>query len=378
MCVLEDYLFFQSVSSRFCYTAPYCDVFTLTSFLRFYKAVTHIFKPQEFGIDLGTTTVRLYVRGKGVVLREPSVVALAKETGEVQAVGEDAYRLLGRSPGSVVTVRPLKDGVIADYALTEAMLKAFLRRLSSGPGRFLGRSVIMCVPSGATETEKRAVLEVVREAGAKRALLLDQPLAAAIGAGLDVTEPTGAAVVNVGGGTTDIAVISLGGVVVAESLRVAGNAFDEAIVRFIRHKENLLIGDRTAEEAKLRVGAATSGGPGESSFEVRGRDITSSLPKNVVVTTADVVEALQGSLEKIADGVQRVLEAAPPELVSDVIERGIVLTGGGVLLRNFDVLLQQTTGIPVVVAENAADCVALGTGRAFSLTEQLDTSEHAS
>ena len=333
-----------------------------------------MFRPfQEIGVDLGTATVLIYVKGKGIMLREPSVIALVKGTGEVRAVGEEAYKMLGRTPGSIVTVRPMRDGVIADYTLTEKMLKAFVRRVMTGPSRFLGHNVMVCVPSGVTEVEKRAVLQAVREVGARRALLIEEPLAAAIGAGLSVTEPTGSMVVDIGGGTTDVAVISLGGVVVAESLRIAGNEFDEAIVRFVRHKESMLIGDRTAEEIKLRVGAASVKSPGEvGSFEVRGRDITSGLPKTATVTTDDVVEALRDPLEKIAAGVQRVLETAPPELVSDVIDKGIIMTGGGALLRNFDDLLRQTTGIPVAVAENAVDCVALGTGKALSMTELLE------
>ncbi len=336
-----------------------------------------MFRPQlrsqlrpQLGVDLGTTTTRVCVTGKGIVLREPSVVALDKETGEVRAVGEEAYRLLGRAPGTVITVRPLKDGVIADYALTEKLLSAFLRRVMAGPGRLLGYQVVICVPGGVSETEKRAVLQAVQGSGARKALLIEEALAAAIGAGVNVTEPTGAMVVNIGGGATDVAVISLGAVVVAESLRIAGNEFDEAIVRFIRHKENMLIGDRTAEEIKLRVGAARVETPADvGSFEVRGRDITSSLPKDLVVTTGDVVEALQSPLEKLAAGVQRVLEAAPPELASDVIDRGIVLTGGGALLRHVEGFLRQTTGLPVVVADDAADCVALGTGKALSLSD---------
>ena len=339
-----------------------------------------MFRPQEIAVDLGTTAVRVYVKGKGVVLREPAVVALAKATGEVQAVGEDAYRLLGRTPGNVTTVRPLRDGVIADYALTEKMLDAFLRRVKAGAGRFLGQQVTLCIPGGATEAEKRALLRAVSESGAKRALLISQPLAAAIGAGLEVTEPTGVMVVDIGGGTAEIAVISLGDVVVAESLRIAGGEFDEAIVRFVRHKENLLIGDRTAEEIKLRVGAASAGASGElGSFEVRGRDITSSLPKNAVVTTHDVIQALRDPLEKLAAAVQRVLETAPAELVADIIDRGIVITGGGALLPNLAELLQQATGVPTVVAENAADCVVLGSGQVRSMTEQLGSalsSEH--
>ncbi len=305
--------------------------------------------------------------GKGIVLREPAVVALGKETGEVQAVGEDAYRLLGKTPGSVVLVRPLRDGVIADYPLTEKLLGATLRRATAGPGRLLGHNVMLTVPGGVSADDRRTILQAVREGGAKYARLLEAPLAAALGAGLDVSEPTGKLIVDVGGGTTDVAVISLGGVVVAESLRVAGGEFDEAIVRFVRHQENMLIGDRTAEEIKLRVGAASLGSGEGGSFEVRGRDITSSLPKDLMVTTRGVVEALGDPLEKILAGVQRVLEAAPAELTSDVIDRGIVMTGGGALLPQFSDMLAQSTGISVRVAENAADCVALGIGKAFTV-----------
>ena len=326
-----------------------------------------MFRPfQEIGVDLGTATVLIYVKGKGIMLREPSVIALVKGTGEVRAVGEEAYRMLGRTPGSIVTVRPMRDGVIADYTLTEKMLKAFVRRVIAGPSRFLGHNVMVCVPSGVTEVEKRAVLQAVREVGARKALLIEEPLAAAIGAGLSVTEPTGSMVVDIGGGTTDIAVISLGGVVVAESLRIAGNEFDEAIVRFVRQKESMLIGDRTAEEIKLRVGAASVKSPGEvGSFEVRGRDIGSGLPKTATITTDDVVEALRDPLEKIAAGVQRVLETAPPELVSDVIDKGIIMTGGGSLLRNLDKLIARETGVPTYVADDPLSSVAVGAGRAL-------------
>lgn len=332
-----------------------------------------MFRPQEIGVDLGAATTSICVKGKGVVLREPSVVALVRETGEVRAVGEEAYRLLGQTPGGVVPVRPLRDGVVADYALTEKMLAAFLRRVVTGPGRLLGVSVMVSVPPGVSETEKRSVLGAVKGTGARKTLLIEAPLAAAIGAGLNVTGPTGVMVVDVGGGTTDVAVISLGGVVVAESLRVAGSEFDEAIVRSLRRKENLLIGDRTAEEIKLRVGAASVKRPDEvMSSEVRGRDIASGGPKNAVVTTDDVVAALRDPLERIADAVQRVLETAPRELAADVVDKGIVLTGGGALLRNLGDLLHQTTGVPVVVAENAADCAALGAAEALGMTELLE------
>lgn len=327
---------------------------------------------QEIGVDLGTATVLIYVKGKGILLREPSVIAMVRDTGEVKAVGEEAYRMLGRTPGNIVAVRPMRDGVIADYDLTEKMLQAFVRKVLTGPSRLFKPQVMVCVPSGVTEVERRAVLQATREVGARKAFLIEEPLAAAIGAGVKIAEPTGSMIVDVGGGTTDVAIISLGGIVVSESLRIAGNEFDESIIRHIRQKENLLIGDRTAEEVKTKVGAAMVRNEGDNlDLEVRGRDLINGLPKSISVTTQDIVEALKEPLQKIADGVRRVLEQAPPELVSDVIDRGIILTGGGSLLRNFDELLRNTTGIPVMVAENATDAVALGTGQALDMIHVL-------
>ncbi len=332
-----------------------------------------MFRPwQEIGVDLGTATVLIYVKGHGIMLREPSVIAMVRDTGEVKAVGDEAYRMLGRTPGNITAVRPMRDGVIADYDLTEKMLQAFVRKVVTGPGRFFRPHIMVCVPSGVTEVERRAVLQATREVGARKAFLIEEPLAAAVGAGVDIAEPTGSMIVDIGGGTTDVAIISLGGIVVSESLRIAGNEFDEAIIRFIRHKENLLIGDRTAEEVKMKVGAAMlAEGEESDEIEVRGRDLINGLPKTITVRTADTVEALEEPIQKIADGVRRVLELAPPELVSDVIDRGIIMTGGGSLLRNFDELLRRTTGIPVAVAENATDCVALGTGKALDMLHVL-------
>ena len=327
---------------------------------------------QEIGVDLGTATVLIYVKGTGIALREPSVIAMVKDTNEVKAVGEEAYRMLGRTPGNIVAVRPMRDGVIADYDLTEKMLKAFVRKVVTGTGRWFKPNIMVCVPSGVTEVERRAVLQATREVGARKAFLIEEPLAAAIGAGINIAEPTGSMIVDIGGGTTDVAIISLGGIVVADSLRVAGNEFDEAIIRHIRHKENLLIGDRTAEEIKVKVGAAMIAHPNDvREIEVRGRDLINGLPKTIRVTTDDTVEALKEPVQRIADGVRGVLEKAPPELVSDVIDRGIIMTGGGALLTNFDELLRLTTGIPVSVAENPMDCVALGTGQALDMLHVL-------
>ncbi len=327
---------------------------------------------QEIGVDLGTTTVLIYVKGKGILLREPSVIAIVRDTREVKAVGDEAYRMLGRTPSNIIAVRPMRDGVIADYHMTEKMLKAFIGKVLTGPFNFLRFQIMVSVPSGVTEVERRAVLQATREVGARKAFLIEETLAAAIGAGVNIAEPTGSMIVDIGGGTTDIAVISLGGIVVSESLRMAGNEFDEALIRFVRHKENLLIGDRSAEEVKVKVGAAIISKPEDvREIEVRGRDLINGLPKTVRITTEDTVDALKEPLQKIVDGVRRVLELAPPELVSDIIDRGIIMTGGGSLLRNLDELLRQGTGIPVAVAENATECVALGTGKALDMLPVL-------
>lgn len=328
---------------------------------------------QEIGVDLGTATVLIYVKGKGILLREPAVIAMVRDTGEVKAVGEDAYHMLGRTPGNIVAVRPMRDGVIADYDLTEKMLQAFIRKVLTGPSRLFKPQVMVCVPSGVTEVERRAVLQATREVGARKAFLIEEPLAAAIGAGVSIAEPTGSMIVDIGGGTTDVAIISLGGIVVSESLRIAGNEFDEALITYIRRKENLLIGDRTAEEVKKTIGAAKlQSGEEDTTLDVRGRDLINGLPKTVTISTSDTVKALEEPIQKIADGVRRVLEQAPPELVSDVIDRGIIMTGGGAMLKNFDVLLRETTGIPVIVSENAIDSVAVGTGIALDMLHVLE------
>ena len=324
------------------------------------------------GVDLGTTTVRIHLKGKGVVLREPAVIAVVKGSTDVKAVGEEAYRMLGRTPGNVMAVRPMADGVIADYTLTEIMLKAFIRKVLTGPARFLRPTIMVCIPSGITEVEKRAVVQAVHEIGARKALLIEEPIAGAIGAGIRIEEPVGTMVIDVGGGTTDIAVLSMGGIVVSESLRIAGNTFDRDIMAFVKAKHNLLIGDRTAEEIKRTVGAAMmpTGGDTEQ-MEVRGRDLIDGMPKTVVVTSEDAVAALRDSLDKIAVGVRKVLEQAPPELISDVIERGIVLIGGGSQLRALDQYLQRITSIPVALADNPVDCVVIGTSKALDMAHLL-------
>lgn len=331
------------------------------------------FKPwQEIGVDLGTATVLIYVKGQGIRLREPSVIAMVKDSGEVKAVGDEAYRMIGRTPGNITAARPMRDGVIADYELTEKMLQAFVRKVVTGAGRFFRPHVMVCVPSGVTEVERRAVLQATREVGARKAFLIEEPLAAAIGAGVNIGDPTGSMIVDIGGGTADVAVISLGGIVVSESLRIAGNEFDEAIIRYVRHKENMLIGERTAEEIKVKIGAALlEDGDEDLVLDVRGRDLINGLPKTVQLHSSDTVEALEEPVAKISEAVRVVLEKSPPELVSDIIDRGIIMTGGGSLLRNFDEHLRRTTGIPVAVAENAMDCVALGTGMALDMLHVL-------
>lgn len=325
------------------------------------------------GIDLGTTHVRVFIKGRGVVLREPAVIAVAKNTLEVKAVGTDAYNMIGRTPDSIRAIRPMADGVIADYSLTEKMLRAFTRKVLKGPGRFLRPNIMVCVPSGITEVEKRAVLQAVNELGAKKSFLIEEPIAAAIGAGINIADPVGSMIVDIGGGTTDVAIISLGGIVVSDSVKVAGNVLDDDIVRYVRRKENLLIGDRTAEELKRKIGAAMLL-PGEENLskEISGRDLINGMPRSVTLTTEDIISALSSSLSKMADSVRKVLEMGPPELIADVVERGIILTGGGALLRNLDVYIQKLTHVPVGVAENAQDCVVIGTGKALDSADVLE------
>ncbi|WP_424950520.1 rod shape-determining protein [Deinococcus sp.] len=325
---------------------------------------------EDIGIDLGTATFLIYSKNRGLILQEPSVIAMTRDTKEVMAVGEEAYRMLGRTPGNIVAVRPIKDGVIADEGLTEKMITMFLQKVRGGPGRLLGLGpqLMVGVPSGVSDVERRAVLRAALNSGAKRAFLIEEPMAAAIGAGLKIAEPVGSMVVDIGGGSTDIAVISLGGIVVSESLRVAGNEFDESIIRYVRRTHNVMIGERTAEEIKVKVGAATLLSDEDNLIaEVRGRDLINGLPKTISLESKDVVAALEEPVMKIVDGVKRVLEITPPELVSDIIDRGIVMTGGGSLLRNFDEMLRQATGIPVAVAENAIEAVAVGTGMALEM-----------
>lgn len=317
----------------------------------------------DVGVDLGTATVLIYVAGKGVVLKEPSVVAIDQDTKKVLAIGEDARRMIGRTPGHIVAIRPLRDGVIANYEVTEAMLRHFLTKVC-GRTMFSRPRVMICVPSGVTGVEKRAVLQAAAEVGARSTVLIEEPLAAALGAGLDIATPGANMVVDIGGGTTDIAVLSLGGVVMSESLRIAGDKFDEAIVRFVRREHNVLIGERTAEEIKTKVGTAFPRAK-DASVQVRGRDLVGGLPKTIVVTSTQAAAAVEECVTAIVDRVKSVLERIPPELAADLTERGIVLTGGGALLHGLDMLLERESKVPVRVADDPVSCVARGTDLAF-------------
>lgn len=322
----------------------------------------------DISIDLGTANVLVYVRDKGIVIREPSVVALQKDSNKVLAVGEEARQMIGRTPGNIVAVRPLKDGVIADYDVTETMLRHFVDKVCRSP-RLFRPKVVVCVPSGVTSVERRAVLEAAMQAGAKRTYLIEEPMAAAIGAGLDIGEASGNMVVDVGGGTTDVAIISLHGIVASESLRVGGDKFDDAVIRYIKKMYNLMIGERTAEEIKIQIGSAYPEGEGKS-MEVRGRDLVTGLPRTIRFTSADTFQALSEPITAIIDGVKSVLERTPPELASDIVDKGIVLTGGGALLNGFNRLLAEETGIPVHLADDPMSCVVLGAGKVL---EHLDT-----
>jgi rod shape-determining protein MreB and related proteins len=323
----------------------------------------------EIGIDLGTANILVYRRGKGIVLSEPSVVAISAGQGKVLAVGNEARDMLGRTPGNITAIRPLKDGVIADYTTTLKMLQYIITKTCTGKLPLkLKPTALVCVPSGVTNVERRAVIQAAKEAGAGQAMTIEEPMAAAIGAGLPISSPGGNMVIDIGGGTADIAVISLGGIVLSQSLRVGGNKMDEAIIRHIRNAYNLMIGDPTAEEIKIKIGSAYPMGQ-ELRMEIRGRDLVAGLPKSVEVTSEEIREALSEPVRQIAEKVCQVLEETPPELSSDIIERGITLTGGGALLRGLDRLLFSVTDIPVRVADNALNCVAVGTGRAL---EELD------
>lgn len=324
----------------------------------------------DMGIDLGTATVLVYMKGKGVILKEPSVVAIDRANNRVRAVGEEARQMIGRTPGNIVAIRPLRDGVISDYDITETMLKHFIKK-ACGQRRMSAPRVVVCIPCEATEVEKRAVKDAAVNAGAKKVYLIEEPLAAAIGADLDITEASGSMVIDIGGGTTDIAVISLGGIVVRSSIKVAGDKFDEAIIKYIRKEHKLMIGERTAEDLKINIGSAFEREQ-EVSMDIRGRDLISGLPKNITVTSEEMREALKETVNAIADCTHSVLEKTPPELAADIADKGIVMTGGGALLNGLDKLIQSVTHVPVYVAEEAVSCVAKGTGKVLDYIDKID------
>lgn len=315
----------------------------------------------DIGIDLGTASVLVYIKGKGVVLKEPSVVAFDRDTNKIKAIGEEARLMLGRTPGNIVAVRPLRQGVISDYTVTEKMLKYFIQK-AVGKQRFRKPRISVCVPSGVTEVEKKAVEDATYQAGAREVAIIEEPIAAAIGAGIDISRPCGNMIVDVGGGTTDIAVISLGGTVVSTSVKIAGDDFDDAIVRYMRKKHNLLIGERTAEDIKIKIGSAYRR-PESVSMEVRGRNLVTGLPKTIEVTSEETEEALRETTAQIVEAVHSVLEKTPPELAADIADRGIVLTGGGCLLYGLEELIEEKTGITTMTSEDPMTAVAIGTGK---------------
>lgn len=316
----------------------------------------------DMGIDLGTANTLVHVKGKGIIIREPSVVAVDKANNEVLAIGAEAKQMIGRTPGHIISIRPMKDGVIADFDITQSMLKFFIKK-AIGKNSLVRPRIVVGVPSGVTEVEKRAVIDATVQAGAREAYLIEEPMAAAIGAGLPVQEATGSMVVDIGGGTCEVAVISLGGIVVSKSIRTGGDAMDDAIVRYIRKTFSLLIGERTAEEVKINIGTAM---PLENpeEMDIRGRDLVSGLPKNITINSNQVCEALNEPVTNILDAVRNTLERTPPELAADIMDRGVVMTGGSSLLRNLDRIMSRDTGMPVYVSDDALSCVALGTGLA--------------
>lgn len=325
----------------------------------------------DIGIDLGTASILVYIKGKGVVLKEPSVVAFDRDTNKIKAIGEEARLMLGRTPGNIVAVRPLRQGVISDFTVTEKMLEHFVKK-AVGKRTFRKPKIAVCVPSGVTEVEKRAVEDATYQAGAREVFIIEEPIAAAIGAGIDISRPCGNMIVDIGGGTTDVAVISLGGTVVSTSIKIAGDDFDEAIVRYMRKKHNLLIGERTAEDIKIKVGSCYPRAEVDS-IDVRGRNLVTGLPKTVTVTSEETEEALREATAQIVEAVHSVLERTPPELTADIADRGIVLTGGGALLRGLEELLESKTGINTMTAEDPMQCVAIGTGK---YVESLSGTSH--
>lgn len=330
---------------------------------------------KDLGIDLGTANTLVYVKGKEIIVREPSVVATHTDTGAIEAVGNSAKNMIGRTPGNIVATRPMKDGVIADFETTAKMMKYFIRQAQRNRSIFSRKpNVMVAVPTGITAVEKRAVEDATKQAGAREAYTIEEPFASAIGAGLPVWEPTGSMIVDIGGGTTEVAIISLGGIVTSESIRVAGDEMDRAIINFIRKQYNLTIGERTAESLKLEIGAAELDDDANK-MEIRGRDLLTGLPKTVEINATEINQSLNDTVENIVEAIKNTLEKTPPELSADIMERGIVLTGGGAMLRNIEDIVRETTQMPVVVAENPLDCVAIGTGKAVENIQQFKSKE---
>lgn len=327
---------------------------------------------KDIGIDLGTANTLVYMRGKGIIIREPSVVAVDVKMDRVRYVGQEAKDVIGRTPGSIVAGRPLKDGVIADFDMTTSMLQEFIRKALKGRA-FAGSRVrvIICIPSGVTAVERRAVKEATQNAGAKRVSIIEEPMAAAIGAGLPVADPTGSMIVDIGGGTSEVAVISLGGIVTSRSVRVAGDEFDSSIINYIKKKYNLLIGERTAENIKIAIGSAYPYADNEPSMDIKGRNLLNGLPENITVTSEEIREALSEPLSHVIEAIKVTLEKTPPELAADIIDQGIMLAGGGALLKGLDLLIHAETGMPVKVAERPLDCVADGTGKVLENIDKL-------
>ncbi|MDR0821584.1 MAG: rod shape-determining protein [Oscillospiraceae bacterium] len=325
---------------------------------------------KDIGIDLGTANTLVYMRGKGIIIREPSVVAVDLKTDRVRYVGQEAKDVIGRTPGSIKAVRPLKDGVIADFDMTTSMLQAFIRKAMKYRS-WVRPKVVICIPSGVTAVERRAVKEAAQNAGAKRVSIIEEPMAAAIGAGLPVEEPTGSMIVDIGGGTSEVAVISLGGIVTSKSVRVAGDEFDAAIIAYVKKKYNLLIGDRTAENIKINIGSAHKYAEKEESMDIKGRNLLNGLPENISITSEEIREALVEPLSHIIEAIKTTLEKTPPELSSDIIDTGIMLAGGGALLKGLDILINEETHMPVKIAERPLDCVADGTGKVLENIDKL-------
>ena len=324
---------------------------------------------QDIAIDLGTASVIAYIKGKGIVLREPSVVAVDSKTNEVLAVGSEARRMLGRTPGNIIATRPLKEGVISNYTVTEKMLKNFIKKI--GGRTIFSPRIMICIPSLVTEVEKKAVIDAATQAGARKVYLIEEPIAAAIGAGIDISKARGNMIIDIGGGTTDIAVISLGGSVISTSIKVAGDKFDEAIVKYIKRKHNVVIGERTAEDLKMNIGCVYPKIQ-DVEMEVRGRDLTTGLPKTITIYSSEMMEALSEPALEIVEAVHSILEQTPPELLSDISDKGVYMTGGGSLVDGLDKLLQENIGVNVMVAEDAVSCVAVGTGKALDNLDVLD------